>query len=104
MEDRMARSSLDEFIAGVRASLLRGLPVEAEDVLAGLEYALSEKRDNQPVRFDLGNSEVDRRARLRRIGRPSLREQAEARQQADLFEENRRFGQPHFGHGQNDAG
>lgn len=90
-EDRLARATLTDFISQVRASLDRDLPVTAEDVLAGLEYALAEKRPGQPIDFRLGNEELDRRARARleciRSGRLRVRAL-----------EDRRFGQPHFGH------
>jgi hypothetical protein len=72
-------SSLDHFIAQVRAAQIRGLPITADHVLRGLEYALGEKREHSPVPFELGAEQVELLARQQR-------------------EADRRFGQPHFGH------
>jgi len=61
------RSSLDQFIAQIRAAQIRGLPITADDVLLGLEHAIAEKRpgSNNPVRFELGADFAENRCRTR---------------------------------------
>ena len=90
-------SSLDHFIAQIRAAQIRGLPITAEDVLLGLERAIAEKREQGPVRFDLGAEHAEERARrfVERLGYEERQYELFKREQA---EEDRRFGQPHFGH------
>jgi len=114
----MSQSSLEHFVTQVRAALDRGLKVTAEDVLDGLEFAISDKRDKEPVPFDHGVNWIEDRLRQRQLARRTKRQVAEAAQQLDIdytyrgphptpgapriTEADRRFGQPHYGHRDDD--
>jgi len=81
----MSQSSLDHFITQVRAAIDRGLPVTAEDVLDGLEFAIAAKRESHlPVPFDEGVDYIENRLRQRRLERQTKREKAEREQQLFL--------------------
>jgi hypothetical protein len=81
----MSQSSLDHFITQVRAAIDRGLPVTAEDVLDGLEFAIEAKREQHlPVPFDEGIDRIENRLRQRRLERATKREKAERDQQLFL--------------------
>jgi hypothetical protein len=82
MEARMSQSSLDHFITQVRAAIDRGLPVTAEDVLDGLEFAIAAKRESHmAVPFDEGVDRIENRLRLRRLERETRRQRLEREQQ-----------------------
>ena len=86
----MSNESMLDFIAGVRSAMDRGLPVTAEDVLHGIEYAIEAQREKSPVlyaKFGVPHVEDRCRAFLRTIDI------------AARYEADRRFGQPHHGHG-----
>src|SRR5262245_11358112 len=87
---------LRDYITQIKACLDRGLPVTAQMVIEGLEVALDERSGaGLPIRYDVGIRYVEDRARR-------IRENAINRQAIGAAERlainNRRFGQPHFGH------
>ena len=79
MGEAMA-NNLREYIWHIRAAIDRGLPITANMVLDGLEIAVDERRrPDLPMRYDIGLQIIEDRARR-------------------IQEDDRRFGQPNFGH------
>jgi hypothetical protein len=80
----MSQSSLDHFVTQMRAAQDRGLPLTANDVLEGLQFALVERRGGTAIRYAEGIDHVENIIRSRLEAHRTPRQQAEAGQQTIL--------------------